>query len=194
MDGERAAGRGAVTPIRGIPAHAPRAEWGTAQDQGLHVVLVAPEIPPNTGSIARLCAATGAHLHLVEPLGFALDDRHLKRAGLDYWPSVGLTVHADFSEVEALFPADRLHLFSSHGQAAHTGVCYARGSVLVFGCESRGLPPEVVARHAERLRRIPLRSGRVRSLNLANAVSVALYEALRQWDFEFPEGLDSTSG
>lgn len=171
---------------RQIQISPPSPRWGTPDDDQLHVVLVQPEIPPNTGSIARLCAATGCHLHLVEPLGFALEDRHLKRAGLDYWPNVGLTVHADFEAVERIFTPERLHLFSARATARYTDVAYRGGDVLVFGRETKGLPPEVVARNPSRLRLIPIRPGAVRSLNLANATSVAVYEALRQLGFPAP--------
>ncbi len=168
---------------RGIPLTPVQSQWGSAEDDRLHVVLVAPEIPPNTGSIARLCAATGVHLHLVEPLGFELDDRHLRRAGLDYWPSVDLTVHAEFAAIEAIFPRSRMHLFSSHGVAPYADVAYSLGDVLIFGRETKGLPADVMDRFVERVRWIPIRRDAVRSINLANAVSVALYEALRQCGF-----------
>jgi tRNA (cytidine/uridine-2'-O-)-methyltransferase len=162
----------------------PSPTWGTDADTTLHVVLVSPEIPPNTGSIARLCAATGCHLHLVEPLGFALEDRHLKRAGLDYWPNVGLTVHASFEAVAEIFPAERLHLFSARATSArYTDVTYRLGDALVFGRETKGLPPEVTGRYPDRLRLIPIRPAGVRSLNLSNAASIGVYEALRQLGF-----------
>lgn len=159
------------------------AVWGSEADHTFHVVLVEPEIPPNTGSIARLCAATGAHLHLVEPLGFVLDDRHLKRAGLDYWPSVGLSVHRDFEAIEAIFPRERMVFFSSHGVRNYAAEPYAPGTVLVFGKETKGLGKKLIEKYADRVVWIPFRPGTVRSINLANAVSVALYEALRQADF-----------
>jgi|SRR5690606_12717827 len=142
--------------------------------------LVAPEIPPNTGSIARLCAATGAHLHLVEPLGFELHDKHLRRAGLDYWPDVGLTVHEGWDAVAAIFPAERLHLFSSRASAVYHEATFRPGDALVFGAESSGLPDPIKSRFEDRQRWIPIRRDSVRSINLANAVSIALYEALRQ--------------
>lgn len=161
----------------------PEPHWGTPQDTDFHVVLVSPEIPPNTGSIARLCAATGACLHLVKPLGFELHSKHLKRAGLDYWPNVRLTVHEDFSAVERIFDVERLHLFSTHATINYASIAYQPGDVLVFGRETKGLGEDLRARYAERLRRIPVRRGAVRSLNLAGAVSIALYETLRQQDF-----------
>jgi tRNA (cytidine/uridine-2'-O-)-methyltransferase len=162
----------------------PSPVWGTAADTQLHIVLVSPEIPPNTGSIARLCAATGCHLHLVEPLSFALEDKHLRRAGLDYWPNVGLTVHRSFEEVERCFPPERLHLFSARATSSrYTDVRYQPGDALIFGRETKGLPPELTSRYPDRLRLIPIRPEGVRSLNLSNAASIALYEALRQLDF-----------
>lgn len=166
-----------------LPLTPPSPLWGTAADQSLHVVLVSPEIPPNTGTIARLCAATGAHLHLVEPLGFQLDDSQLKRAGLDYWPNVGLTLHQDFAQVEAIFARTKLHLFSTHARQCYAECAYQPGDVLVFGRETKGLDSELRLRFEDRLRWIPIRRTGVRSINLACAVSCALYEAWRQCDF-----------
>jgi tRNA (cytidine/uridine-2'-O-)-methyltransferase len=145
----------------------------------LHVVLVEPEIPQNTGSIARLCAATRSPLHLVGRLGFSLDDRYLKRAGLDYWPLVEVHVHAGFAEYLAMARPERLLAFSSHGDESYLRVKYAPGDHLVFGGETRGLPAALRARLAP-LYRIPMPGKGVRSLNLANAVSIVVYEALRQ--------------
>jgi tRNA (cytidine/uridine-2'-O-)-methyltransferase len=152
------------------------------READLHVVLVEPEIPPNTGSIARLCAATLCRLHLVRPLGFSLEDRYLKRAGLDYWPWVDLRVHDDwraFLEGEA---PERLLCFSARARATYLEAPFA-GAVrlhLVFGGETRGLPGRLLEEHAGATYRIPIFSPAVRSLNLANAVAVVLYEALRQ--------------
>lgn len=149
----------------------------------MHIVLVEPEIPPNTGNIARTCAATGTVLHLVEPLGFQITDRHLKRAGVDYWHLVQLYTHAGWEVLPAaLKDPGHLHLFTSHGGARYDQVRYAPDDVLVFGRESSGLPESLLDRYAERRRVIPMRTG-VRSLNLSNAVALALYEALRQQDF-----------
>lgn len=145
-----------------------------------HVVLVAPEIPPNTGTTARLCAATATRLHLVGPLGFSLDDRYLRRAGLDYWPHVDVEVHADWPAFSARYPRASLHLFSARAQRSYTSVRYRRGDFLVFGAETRGLPAELLAAQAERVRTIPMSGTGVRSLNLANAAAIVLYEALRQ--------------
>lgn len=146
----------------------------------LGIVLVAPEIPPNTGNIARLCAATGSRLHLVEPLGFKLTNAHLRRAGLDYWDSVDLVRHDSWQEYLDREQPARMHLFSTTGKTAYTGAGYQAGDALVFGSEGSGLPAEILAAHPEQVLGIPIRTDHVRSLNLANAVSIALYEALRQ--------------
>jgi tRNA (cytidine/uridine-2'-O-)-methyltransferase len=143
-----------------------------------HVVLVEPEIPPNTGSVARTCAATGSPLHLVEPLGFRIDDRSLKRAGIDYWHLVKVHVHASFPVFRAAEPARRLHLFTGGAARSYLEADFAPGDALVFGRESVGLPPALLAEHAERVWAIPT-SGGVRSLNLSNAVAIVLFEALR---------------
>jgi tRNA (cytidine/uridine-2'-O-)-methyltransferase len=145
----------------------------------VHVVLVAPEIPHNTGSIGRLCVATGTTLHLVEPLGFVIDDRHLRRAGLDYWPHVDLVRHPGW-EAFAARPPGRLLCFAARSPRSYTTVRYRPEDCLVFGGESRGLPPSIRAAHADALYGIPISSPHVRSLNLATAVAVVLYEALRQ--------------
>jgi len=148
----------------------------------LHVVLVQPEIPPNTGSIARLCAATGTRLHLVRPLGFSLDDRYLKRAGLDYWPHVDVRVHDDWAAFLAAEQPSAVLCFSA--RAAPSYVEAPLGGVgplhLVFGGETRGLPDDLRNTYAPSLYRIPIFSEHVRSLNLSNAVSIVVYEALRQ--------------
>jgi tRNA (cytidine/uridine-2'-O-)-methyltransferase len=146
----------------------------------LHVALFEPEIPPNTGNVGRLCAATGATLHLIGRLGFRLDERSLRRAGLDYWRYVDLRRHATLAEFEAALAGSRLFCFSAHVATAYTRATYRAGDCLLFGSESRGLPPEVLQRHAEYTVCIPMLSGNVRSLNLATAAGIALYEALRQ--------------
>jgi tRNA (cytidine/uridine-2'-O-)-methyltransferase len=145
----------------------------------LHVALWEPEIPPNTGNVARLCAATGVPLHLIGPLGFRIDDRSLRRAGLDYWDSVELHRHDSLADFERALPA-RLFCLSAHAVRPYTDVAYQRGDCLLFGSETRGLPPEVLARHVERAITIPMLTDNVRSLNLATAVGIVLYEALRQ--------------
>jgi len=145
----------------------------------VHVALVEPEIPPNTGSIARLCAATETPLHLVGRLGFSIDDRHLRRAGLDYWPYVPLTRHESWEALCAALPGRRVG-FSARASRLYTELRFRPGDVLVFGGETRGLPAEIQAELAPDLYRIPITSPHVRSLNLANAVSIVLYEGLRQ--------------
>lgn len=143
------------------------------------VVLVEPEIPPNTGSIARTCAATQSALHLVEPLGFRIDERSVRRAGIDYWHLVDLHVHPSFDAFEAAHPGARVHVLSANAERSFLEADFRPGDALVFGRESVGLPTSVVARHAERAWSIPT-SGGVRSLNLSNAVAIVLFEALRQ--------------
>jgi tRNA (cytidine/uridine-2'-O-)-methyltransferase len=146
----------------------------------LEVVLVEPEIPPNTGNIARTCAAVGARLHLVEPLGFQWLDPRVKRAGVDYWHLVEVVRHASWDRVpEALRRPDRLHLFTSRGGRRFDQVAYGPDAVLVFGRESTGLPDWLLDAHPDRWRVIPMRPG-LRSLNLSNAAALALYEAMRQ--------------
>lgn len=147
------------------------------------IVLYQPEIPPNTGNIIRLAANTGATLHLVEPLGFRLDDRELKRAGLDYHEYAGLIVHKDWDAACDYLQGRRMFAFSTHALRRHTEPEYRAGDALLFGPETRGLPEEIrnCVPEAQRLR-LPLRPGN-RSLNLSNAVAVAVYEAWRQQGF-----------
>lgn len=145
-----------------------------------HIVLVAPEIPQNTGTIGRLCVSTGAKLHLIEPLGFSLDEKHLKRAGMDYWPHLELAVYRDWEEFLAANPGAKLLFFSTKGETSYWDIAYPEGSFLVFGSESRGFPPEFYERYRDRLATIPMEGKFHRSLNLANAASIVLYEALRQ--------------
>jgi tRNA (cytidine/uridine-2'-O-)-methyltransferase len=146
----------------------------------MHVVLVAPEIPQNTGSIGRLCVATGSTLHLIDPLGFTIDDRHLRRAGLDYWPYVRCLRHPSWEAFRAARPPGRLLCFAARAPRSYTTLRYREDDLLVFGCESRGLPPAIRDAHADATFGIPIASEHVRSLNLATAVAVVLYEALRQ--------------
>ena len=146
----------------------------------MHVVLYQPEIPPNTGSVARLCAATLTPLHLIEPLGFKIDDKHLKRAGLDYWEFVDLHVHSSWQQFLEKSTGKRLLYFSKKASRSYTQVSFAQDDYLVFGPETRGLPEEWIALNAERALRIPMMGTGVRSLNLSNAVAIVLYEGLRQ--------------
>jgi len=167
---------------RGFVIRDPDPVWGTVDDDALHVVLVAPEIPGNTGSIGRLCAGANLWLHLVRPLGFELDNRYLKRAGLDYWPHVNLCVHDSFEAIKQTFGRDRLWLFSKKADRLYTDATYLPGAVLVFGRETRGLDETLLDHYADRCVRIPI-TDKIRSLNLANACSIAVYEALRQLDY-----------
>jgi tRNA (cytidine/uridine-2'-O-)-methyltransferase len=164
----------------------PQPEWGTEADDTMHLVLVEPEIPGNTGNIARLCAGADIWLHLVRPLGFELDNSYLSRAGLDYWPHVNLCVHDGFEQIEQIFPDERLHLFTKTAETVYTQMSVQQGMVLVFGREADGLEASVLARHPDRQYRIPI-NDKVRSLNLANACSVATYEALRQMNWRWLE-------
>lgn len=147
----------------------------------LNVVLVTPEIPQNTGSIGRLCLATGATLHLVEPLGFEITHAKLKRAGLDYWEHLKVRVHPSLDAFMPTIPAGAQKVFFTK-KAGHTifDVKFAPGAYLIFGCETMGLPDEIVNAYPLDCARIPMYDARVRSLNLANAASIAVYEAIRQ--------------
>lgn len=142
--------------------------------------MVEPEIPPNTGSVARLCAATLTPLHLIEPLGFKIDDKHLKRAGLDYWEYVDLRVHRSWNHFIQTAAPKNLWFFSKRATKSYTAVRYNEEDFLVFGRETRGLPQEILETNAARALRIPMMGTGVRSLNLSNAVSIVLYESLRQ--------------
>ena len=145
-----------------------------------HIVLIEPEIPPNTGNIGRLCLATGAHLHLVKPLGFSIGDRELKRAGLDYWKEVRVTVWESFADLQAAQPADARYFFlTTKTERAYWDARFQNGDFLVFGRETKGLPEALLERNAGRCLTIPM-SGSTRSLNLATAVGIVLYEAVRQ--------------
>lgn len=149
-------------------------------ERPFHIVLVEPEIPQNTGNIARLCAATGSFLHLVGPLGFRVSDKAVKRAGLDYWDSVTLFRHKCFDDfIEEVKPVG-LCLFSVRGYRSYFDAGYRPGTALVFGSESRGLPEDLRMRFKDNVYTIPMKEPSVRSLNLANCASLVLYEALRQ--------------
>lgn len=150
----------------------------------LHVVLVEPEIHFNTGNIARTCAITGAVLHLVKPLGFEVTDRHLKRAGLDYWPYVTIEYHDSFSQFLEEYAERRMHLATTKGAKLYTQAEYRDGDMILFGKESAGLPRPFIEEHKDMAIRIPMSADtRARSLNLSNSVAIIVFEAFRQWGF-----------
>lgn len=146
----------------------------------MNVALVEPEIPPNTGNIARLCAANGVPLHIVGVAGFRLDDRAVRRAGLDYWPEVELYRHIDLDDLFAKLPAARFIYLSTKAERSYTDWEFQGNDCLMFGRETRGLPEALLRKNWERCLTIPMLNARVRSLNLATAVGIVLYEALRQ--------------
>lgn len=150
----------------------------------IHIVLVEPEIPPNTGNIARSCAATGTKLHLVKPLGFSIDDKTLKRAGLDYWPFVDLEVHESLDEFLEKYKNMPMYFATTKGIRKYTDVAYEENAMLLFGKETAGLPAALIDKHKDRTIRIPMsRDTRLRSLNLSNSANIVLFEALRQQNF-----------
>jgi tRNA (cytidine/uridine-2'-O-)-methyltransferase len=149
----------------------------------LSVALVEPEIPPNTGNIARLCAANNVPLHIVGATGFRLDDRAVRRAGLDYWPEVTLQRHPDLPSLYSQLPASRFLYFSTKVERSYTEWVFESEDCLVFGRETRGLSEDLLKQNWERCLTIPMLNPRVRSLNLATSVGIVLYEALRQLDF-----------
>lgn len=148
-----------------------------------HIVLVEPEIPPNTGSIARLCGATDTVLHLVHPLGFSTDDKHLKRAGLDYWKFVDIRYWDSLEEFLAAQNELRLHFFTTKVTRPYTEIRYQPGDYLLFGRETKGLPEEIISLYQERCATIPMSNPNIRSINLGMAAAVVLYEAIRQVTF-----------
>ena len=145
-----------------------------------HIVLIEPEIPPNTGNIARLCGATGSVLHLVGKLGFSIDDKHLKRAGLDYWQAIDMRRWESFAELQAAHPDNRFWYTSKKATKTYFQAAFEPGDFLVFGKETLGLPEDLLRDNSESAIRIPIKSPVVRSLNLATAAGIVLYEALRQ--------------
>ena len=149
----------------------------------LHIVLVEPLIPPNTGNVARLCAATGCALHLVEPLGFSIDDRELKRAGLDYWEHVAVVVHPSLEAYLAATAGTRRWYVETGGALRYDEAPYARGDALVSGRETTGLPRELLEREADHVVHLPMRPGTVRSLNLSTTVGIVAYAALARLGF-----------
>jgi len=151
----------------------------------LHIVLVHPEIPHNTGAAGRLALATGACLHLIEPLGFSIDDKAVKRAGLDYWKDVTLITWASWEEFEAALPPEaRLFLLTTKSNKPHWDAQFQLGDYLIFGRETKGLDEALIEKHRDHAIRIPMLEGSTRSLNLATAVGIVLYEAVRQVGIE----------
>lgn len=148
--------------------------------QPFNIILIEPEIPPNTGNIARLCAATGTSLHLVGKLGFSTDDRYLKRAGLDYWESVDIHYWQDLDELKKSFPDGRYFYLSTKVARNYLHVRFAPGDFIVFGKETKGLPADLLAANPETSITIPMPADKVRSLNLSTSAGIVLYEALRQ--------------
>lgn len=149
----------------------------------IHIILHEPEIPQNTGNIARTCAATGASLHIIRPMGFEIDDKKLKRAGLDYWHQLDITYYDDFSDFLTRHPSARIYFFSTKAPRAYTEISYEDEVYLMFGKETKGLPEELLHENPETTVRIPMRD-KLRSLNLSNSVAIAVYEVLRQHSFE----------
>lgn len=147
---------------------------------GFNIVLIAPEIPNNTGNIGRLALATGSHLHLVKPFGFELNDKRLKRAGLDYWKHLSVTVHENADSFFSKHQGQKMVFFSSHGDKEHWSIAFEENMFLIFGKESAGLSQEILKNNADQLYKIPLYSKHIRSLNVANAVGIVVYEGLRQ--------------
>ncbi|MDO5522227.1 MAG: tRNA (uridine(34)/cytosine(34)/5-carboxymethylaminomethyluridine(34)-2'-O)-methyltransferase TrmL, partial [bacterium] len=149
----------------------------------INVVLHEPEIPANTGNIGRTCVATGARLHLIEPLGFKLGEKEIKRAGLDYWNKLDVTVYEDFDDFLRRNPGAKLYMATTKATHVHSDVTYDDNCFIMFGKESAGIPEEILLEHADTCIRIPM-IGDIRSLNLSNSVAVVVYEALRQHGFE----------
>ena len=149
----------------------------------MNVVLLEPEIPANTGNIGRTCVATGTRLHLIKPLGFRLEEKEIRRAGLDYWKDLDLTVYENYNEFLEKNPNAKIYMATTKALQCHTHINYEPDCYLMFGKESAGIPEELLMENKENSMRIPM-VGDIRSLNLANSVAVVLYEALRQNDFE----------
>lgn len=148
----------------------------------LNIVLVEPQIPQNTGNISRTCAVTGARLHLVRPFGFEITDKHLKRAGLDYWDKLDISYYDDLDDFFSKNSGGIFFYFTTKGRKVHSEAEYPNDAYLVFGREDKGLPEELLYRNSESCVRIPMRS-ELRSLNLSNSAAIAVYEVLRQWDY-----------
>lgn len=148
----------------------------------LNIVLYEPEMPANTGNIGRTCVATGARLHLIEPLGFQINDKMLKRAGLDYWPKLDVTIYEDYEDFLAKNPDAKIYMATTKSKQKYTDVNYEEDAYIMFGPESRGIPEEILLDNKETCVRIPMMPGE-RSLNLSNSVAIMVYEALRQQEF-----------
>ena len=148
----------------------------------INIVLLEPEIPANTGNIGRTCVATGTRLHLIEPLGFSLSEKALKRAGMDYWPDLDVTTYIDYEDFLARNPGAQIFYATTKGRHIYSDAAYPDGCYLMFGKESAGIPEEILREHPDTCVRIPM-IGETRSLNLSNSVAVVLYEALRQQGF-----------
>ena len=151
-------------------------------EHSLNVALIEPEIPQNTGNIARTCAATGARLHLVGPMGFQIDEKRVRRAGLDYWDKLDITYYDSTEEFFSKNESAEFFYYTTKAEQTHTEVSYPNDAFLVFGKETKGLPEELLKANHDRCVRIPMR-GIIRSLNLSNSVAIAVYETLRQWDY-----------
>ena len=149
----------------------------------MNIVLYEPEMPANTGNIGRTCVATNTKLHLIEPLGFKLSEKHLVRAGLDYWPKLDVTVYSNFEDFLAKNPGAKIYMATTKAEKAYTHVEYGPDDYIMFGKESAGIPEEILLQYPETSVRIPM-IGDIRSLNLGNSVAIMLYEALRQNNFE----------
>ena len=148
----------------------------------LNIVLHEPEMPANTGNIGRTCVAAGARLHLIEPLGFSINDKMVKRAGLDYWDKLDVTVYDDFNDFCERNPGAKIYMATTKAHKTYTEVSYEPDCYIMFGKESAGIPEEILVDHEDTCVRIPM-IGDIRSLNLSNSVAIAVYEALRQWDY-----------
>ncbi len=152
----------------------------------LNIVLLEPEMPANTGNIGRTCVATGARLHLIEPLGFQINDKMLKRAGLDYWPKLDVTVYEDYEDFLKKNPDAKIYMATTKSKQKYTDVTYEENAYIMFGPESRGIPEEILLDNKETCVRIPMMPNE-RSLNLSNSVAIIIYEALRQQEFPMLE-------
>ena len=149
----------------------------------MNIVLLEPEIPANTGNIGRTCVATGSDLHLIKPLGFSLDEKHLRRAGLDYWPKLKLHIYEDYKDFTDKNPGARMHYATTKGRNLYSEAHFEQEDYIMFGKESAGIPEEILVQHPDECIRIPM-IGDIRSLNLGNSVAIVVYEALRQCNFE----------